>query len=272
MGLGIAAENLSVAIGSRPILRSVSLAARAGELCAIVGPNGSGKTTLLRALAGEIDYSGRIAINGADLRGMPAWQAALLRAVLPQHAALAFPFTVREVVSLGLTGGEAGVAPSQRTGLPDCALHRVDLAGFGGRLYQELSGGEQQRVQLARVLCQVWRPIVAGSPRFLLLDEPVSSLDVKHQLLIMQIARDYARDGGGVLAILHDLNLASAFADRLVLMKDGAVVAQGTPRAALTAPLLKTVFDCDLHLLRCDADARLVILPAAFGPAAAATP
>src|SRR5690606_32263171 len=107
--------------------------------------------------------------------------------------ALSFPFTVREIVRLGLVGGRSGVLPGEDMRLPDRALARVDLEGFAGRFYQELSGGGQQRVQLARVLCQVWTPVLEGRPRFLLLDEPVSSLDIRHQLLIMNIARDFAR-------------------------------------------------------------------------------
>ena len=99
------------------------------------------------------------------------------------------------------------------------ALARVDLAGFEGRMYQELSGGEQQRVQLARVLCQVWTPVAEGRARYLFLDEPVSSLDIGHQLSVMRLARDFAARGGGVVAVMHDLNLTSMFADQVVMMQ-----------------------------------------------------
>ena len=146
---------------------------------------------------------------------MKPWQAASMRAVLPQATALSFPFTVREIVRLGLIGGRSGALPGEDERLPDRALARVDLDGFAGRFYQELSGGEQQRVQLARVLCQVWAPVLDGRPRYLFLDEPVSSLDIKHQLMIMNIARDFAKRGGGVVAILHDLNLTAMYADRV---------------------------------------------------------
>jgi iron complex transport system ATP-binding protein len=137
--------------------------------------------------------------------------------------------------------------------LPARALERVDLAGFAGRLYQDLSGGEQQRVQLARVLCQVWHPVLDGQPRYLLLDEPVSSLDVKHQILVMRIAREFADAGGGVVAILHDLNLAAMFADRILAMRAGTVAGYGEPDEVLTDERMSDVFDCTLRFHRDEA-------------------
>lgn len=244
----IEASNVSVWIGDRRIVEDVAFTARPGEVAAIVGPNGSGKTTLLKALVGDLPYSGRIAVNGREVAAMPAREAAGMRAVLPQATQLSFPFTVREVVRLGLMGGRSGVLAGEADRLPERALARVDLAGFGGRFYQELSGGEQQRVQLARVLCQVWAPVLEGRPRYLFLDEPVSSLDIKHQLIIMDIARDYARRGGGVVAILHDLNLTAMYADRILVMKRGRVAASGSPRDVLEDRLIAKVFDVDLKV------------------------
>src|SRR5690606_21651506 len=126
-----------------------------------------------------------------------------------------FPFTVREVVELGLLDGPGLLRHEDRAAQ---ALAAVDLTGFAGRFYQELSGGEQQRVQLARVLCQVWDPVGEDDPRFLLLDEPVSSLDISHQLTIMRLARRFADRGGGVVAIMHDLNLTAMFADHVTIL------------------------------------------------------
>jgi iron complex transport system ATP-binding protein len=205
----IEASGLSVCFGKTPILRDVAFSAEAGAVTAIVGPNGSGKTTLMRALTGDLAYKGRVEINGHDLSSLKSWQLAAMRAVLPQAATLSFPFTVREIVRLGLVSGRSGARNGEAETIAEQALARVDLAGFAGRFYQELSGGEQQRVQLTRVLCQVWRPVLDGVPRFLFLDEPVSSLDVRHQLVIMRIAREFAQAGGGVVAILHDLNLTA---------------------------------------------------------------
>ncbi len=244
----IEASGVSVAIGRKAIVLDIDFQARPGEIAAMVGPNGSGKTTFLKALSGELAYTGRVAVNGRDLAAMTPAQAAGLRAVLPQATTLAFPFTVREIVRLGLAGGRSGVSPAEAERLPERALARVDLEGFAGRFYQELSGGEQQRVQLARVLCQVWAPVVEGKARYLFLDEPVSSLDIRHQLIIMDIARDFARRGGGVVAILHDLNLTAMFADRIYVMQQGRLAASGTPGEVLNDGLIEDVFGCRLRV------------------------
>jgi iron complex transport system ATP-binding protein len=240
------AKNLTVRLEGRAIIADMDFSALAGEVTAIVGPNGSGKSTLLKALCNDVPASGTVRLNGRDLRSMKPYEAATLRAVLPQASVLTFPFTVHEVVRMGLTAGVSGAGRAADRHLPDEALRRVDLGGFGGRLYQTLSGGEQQRAQLARVLCQVWQPVLDGAPRFLLLDEPIASLDIKHQLLVMEIARDFAQAGGGVVAILHDLNLAALHADRLLAIKDGRAVAFGRPADILDAGLIADVFDCDL--------------------------
>jgi iron complex transport system ATP-binding protein len=241
-------QALSVSLAGRPILHDVSFSAAAGSLTAVIGPNGSGKSTLMKALCRDHAYSGMVAVHGRDLAGLSPVEMATLRAVLPQSSTLPFPFTVREVVALGLTAGRSGVSLGMTRQLPDMALHAVDLAGFGGRHYGELSGGEQQRVQLARVLCQVWLPVLDGTPRYLFLDEPVSSLDVKHQLMIMDAARRYADAGGGVIAILHDLNLAAMYADTILALRDGRVAGFGTPSAVLTDELISTIFDCPLRV------------------------
>lgn len=244
----ISASNVDVFIGRTQILHGVDFVARPQEFTAIVGPNGSGKSTFLKALSGEIAHSGDIAINGVPLGSLKPWQAASRRAVMPQQTTLSFPFTVREIVRLGLTGGFSGARPGEIEHLPERALEAVDLKGFSGRFYQELSGGEQQRVQLARVLCQVWSPVLDGEPRFLFLDEPVSSLDIKHQIAIMRIARDYATRGGGVIAVLHDLNLMSMFADTVSVFHKGRIAASGRPDEVLTDRLVETVFDCRLRV------------------------
>jgi iron complex transport system ATP-binding protein len=255
----IEARNISVSIGRKQILHEVDLVALPGQVTAIVGPNGSGKTTLLRALSGDLGCRGEIRLNGRDLAAMSQAEQAAQRAVLPQETNLSFPFTVREIVRLGIVGGRPGVPLGDLERLPERALAAVDLAGFAGRLYQELSGGERQRVQLARVLCQCWTPVLDGQPRYLFLDEPVSSLDIRHQLAIMDIARDYARRGGGVVAILHDLNLTLMYADAVVAMHGGRRAAAGAPAHVLDDALLERVFGCRLRVGVAPIDATFVL-------------
>jgi iron complex transport system ATP-binding protein len=256
----ILARNLSVGLSGRTIVEGVSLTARAGELTAIVGPNGSGKTTTLKAIAGELASKGEITLNGRDIRGLEPWQLATRRAVLPQAATIAFPFTVREIVRLGLT-----VGPNRHAERIDAitaeALAAVDLGGFAGRFYQELSGGEQQRVQLARVLSQIWEPVLDGEPCFLMLDEPVSALDIRHQLTIMQLARRYCEAGGGVIAVMHDLNLTAMFADHMVMMKGGRIERAGPPAEVMTDDAMEAVFGCRMRINGVPASGAPFVLP-----------
>lgn len=244
----IEARDVSVVLGERTIISAGAIEALAGKVTAIVGPNGSGKTTFLRALCNDVAARGMIRINGRDLSSLKPWEAASMRAVLPQATTLSFPYTVREIVKLGLLNGRSGLSEAEARDLPELALERVDLAGFAERFYQELSGGEQQRVQLARVLCQVWQPVLDGAPRYLLLDEPVSSLDIRHQITIMSLARDFAAKGGGVVAVLHDLNLTAMFADSVTVMQAGRVAASGTPGDVLQDDLIENVFGCRLRV------------------------
>ncbi|WP_010397546.1 heme ABC transporter ATP-binding protein [Paracoccus sp. TRP] len=242
--MSLIASDISVSLGRKQVLHGVSVSAQAGEFTAIVGPNGSGKTTLMRSLTGELACRGRITLNGRDIARMPPEELARHRGVLPQAAELSFPFTVAEVVRIGIE------AQAERTeALIPQALAAVGLPGFSGRLYQELSGGEQQRVQLARVLAQVWQPVDKETgPRWLMLDEPVSSLDIAHQLTVMRLAADYARAGGGVIAVMHDLNLTALFAQRLVLMCAGRVLAQGRPEEVLSDDTLSCAYGCRLRV------------------------
>lgn len=238
----IEARNLTVQLGRATVLKDAAFTARPGEVTAIVGPNGSGKTTLMRALTGDVAAQGHIRMAGLDPRRAKPWEMAAIRAVLPQAVPLAFPFTVQEVVRLGLSAGLA----ARQVHLAQAALLRVGLGGYEGRLYQELSGGEQQRVQIARAFAQVSGP--AGPPRWLMLDEPVSSLDIGHQLQIMEVAREFAGQGGGVVAVMHDLNLTAMFAQSVALMAEGRLIAQGPPAGILTDALLSDAYRCRIRV------------------------
>ena len=238
------ATNLTVHIGQREILSGIDFRARPGAVTAIVGPNGSGKTTLLRALSGEIAVTGDLTLNGFSVSATRPARLAAIRAVLPQATPLAFPFLVGEIVRLG---SRSGLSAGDTT-LTSRALAAVGLSGFAHRFYQELSGGEQQRVQLARVMAQVWLPLGPDGPRWLFLDEPVASLDIGHQLLVMNIARAYADAGGGVVAVMHDLNLTAMFSDTVALVSEGRILGSGAPPDILTDTLLSKAYHCALRV------------------------
>ena len=253
----ISARDIQVQIGKTPILHGVDFTAKPGQVTAIVGPNGSGKSTLLKAICGDLPYAGRITLNGTDVANAKPWALAALRGVLPQASTLAFPFQAIEVVRIGLAAGTGG----DREGRAAAALERVGLNGYAERYYQELSGGEQQRVQLARVVAQVWVPKAAQRPLWLMLDEPVSSLDIAHQLHVMNIARAFARAGGGVVAVMHDLNLTSLFADRVIVMAEGQVLAAGNTTKDMTDEVLSRAYGCDLRVNTISSGATPFILP-----------
>ncbi|WP_019223741.1 heme ABC transporter ATP-binding protein [Bartonella rattaustraliani] len=230
----------------KQILNQINLHAESGSLTIIIGPNGSGKSTFIKALSGEIPYSGQMTLNDHDVNKTKTSEMAKLRAVLPQSTVLAFPFLVHEVVELSFSANQVAIAKTESQNLTQKALKRVGLADYGNRYYHQLSGGEQARVQLARVLCQIWEPVCDGISRWMILDEPIASLDIQHQLVVMDIAKNFARCGGGVLAVLHDLNLASHYADKIILLKQGEIYCEGSASTVLTTQNLRDVYHCAL--------------------------
>jgi len=248
-----------VTIGKTPIVKDISFQAEAGEFLAIIGPSGSGKTTLLKAITGELAFTGDIHLAGRCVSHLSPDAMAEMRGVLPQISQISFPLSVSEVVGLGIINA-LGRRTNRARRVAE-ALFKVGLSGFEGRIYQDLSGGEQQRVQLARVLCQVWEPVSEeGPPRWLFLDEPVSSLDIKHQYQIMQLAADYAARGGGVVSVMHDLNLTMVFADKVLAMKQGHLLAHGNRADIMRPELLSEAYDFPLRISeRADFETPLVV-------------
>jgi iron complex transport system ATP-binding protein len=235
----LAAEHLTVRYpeAQAPAVDDVSFEAPPGRLLAIAGPNGSGKTTLLRALLGLVRPDGGAAL--VDGRAVSEWgREALARmiAVLPQREETVFPLRVREMVMLGRY---ARLGPMAAAGARDRdavarALDRCDVLGLAERRVDQLSGGEWQRVRLARALAQ--------EPRALILDEPTASLDVRHEMQLFELMRELTDDGLTGIVITHELNLAARFADRILLLDHGRVMADGAPVDVLTPDLLARVF------------------------------
>lgn len=241
------AEAVSVRAGERLLLDAVTLALRPGEVTALVGPNGAGKSTLLDVLSGHRRPDGGEArLDGRPLATWPPDRLARRRAVLTQHAEIAFPFPVEEVVALGLAPHRDLHHPRALQGAAGRAMALAEVDRFAGRLYPTLSGGERQRVMLARVLAQLLAPDGVPAGRWLLLDEPTSSLDLAHQKLVLEVAVRLARDGCGVLVVLHDLNLAARFADRAALLAEGRLVAVGAPEEVLSPERVGEVYGVEL--------------------------
>jgi iron complex transport system ATP-binding protein len=240
------ASHVTYKIASRPLLNDVSFHARAGELLAIVGPNGAGKSTLLKLCAREIaPASGTIDLLGKSLRGYTGEQLALFRGMLHQQNTLTFPFRVGELVLMGRYPHYGAYPAATDYAIAEAALDTVGMRAFSNRIVSTLSGGEQQRVQLARVLAQVW-DVPDG---LLLLDEPTTGLDLLHQHHLLDVARQMARRGYAVIAVLHDLNMAAQYADQILMLRNGQREAYGTPRTVLTAPLVERVFGLPVQLL-----------------------
>lgn len=236
----LALHAASLRIGPHHLLQDVSLTVRPGEVRAVVGPNGAGKTSMLRVLTGERSPStGAVLLDEQPLDAVAPERLARRRAVLPQSSTLTFGFTVEEVVLLGRTPHVTTRARNR-----EVVAHAMDVAGvahLSRRRYPTLSGGEAQRVQLARALAQIWEPADEGE-RYLLLDEPTSSLDLAHQHAVLRAAQACAEQGVGVLAVLHDLNLAAQYAHRMTVLHRGRVLAEGTPEQALTPQTIFQAF------------------------------
>lgn len=240
-------RNLSYHASGRALVGDASLALPAGRMTVLVGPNGAGKSTLLKLLSGELaPAAGEVRLGKEPLSAVPGWRLACRRAVMAQQTRLAFPFTVYEVARLGVEGVGRALTRSAREALIGEGLQAAGVLELAARAYQSLSGGEQQRVQFARALCQLEAGASLGESQALFLDEPVANLDLCHQLALLDRARMLAARGVAVLAVLHDLNLAAACADTLVVMDGGRIVAHGTPGQVLNDALLAGVFRVDL--------------------------
>jgi iron complex transport system ATP-binding protein len=249
------ARNITFRVGNKTLISDVSVSFAPGRLHLLIGPNGAGKSTLIKVLARLLRPNiGKVEYAGEDVEHASEADLARRRAVLSQAIEVAFPLTVREVVMMGRYphfGGRPGPVDEKIT---DQLMELFDVTEFRERNYQTLSGGERQRVNFARVLAQLWRadsdlpsasdaaPAV-NSYRYLFLDEPLTFLDIRHQIAFLKMVQDFASAPDMVtVGVVHDLNLAARFADYIVLLNDGRVVAAGAPDEVLTAERIQEVF------------------------------
>jgi iron complex transport system ATP-binding protein len=224
------------------LLDNISLALEPGRVLGLAGPNGAGKSSLLRLIAGDIPLAGGRLLLGGKTRG--DWlrrQLARRLAYLPQLSLLNFPYTVEEVVALGRMPHDTGVSIDRAILSEVMAV--TDISGLRGRLYTHLSGGEKQRVQLARVFSQIWD---AGAGGLLLLDEPTTALDLSHQQLVLTAVRELAARGCAVVLAIHDLNLAAGLADTVAVLQHGRLAACGPPGEVFTEQMFRDIFAIDV--------------------------
>lgn len=251
----LTATSVSYRVGDRQILHDVSLDVAPGEVLALIGPNGAGKSTLLSLLAGDAaPSSGQITLGGRPLADYRPVELARTRAMLLQQTSVAFSYTVRQVVQMGRAPWRGTAQAEQDHEIVAAALADTDTAHLADRDVRTLSGGEAGRAHLARVFAQ-------RTP-MLLLDEPTAALDILHQEQTLIRARAYARSGAAVIVVLHDLDLAASYADRLVLLAGGQVAAQGRPHQVCTAERLSEVYGHPIEVLTHPVTGRLLVLPA----------
>jgi iron complex transport system ATP-binding protein len=262
-GVAIRAINLTAGYGDRAVLHGVSIDVHSGELLAIVGPNGAGKSTLLKTLSGALrPWSGMVELEGRPLGEYDRRAIARRLAMVAQENLVAFRFTVLEIVLMGRAPhlGAFHFETRHDLEIAHAALQRFDLIALARRPIQELSGGERKRVFLARALAQ--------DPHVALLDEPTVFLDLRHVAEIFARLRELRVERGlAVIATLHDLNAAALHADRVLLMKDGAVAGYGTPDEVFTAENLHAVYETEVHIGRNPANGAITVLPGAIGTA-----
>lgn len=239
----IDAQNIYYHIGSSEILKDVSTTLSLGEFVAVLGANGAGKTTLLRCLAGEIKPKNiRLQMDGRDYSNWSMQDLALRRSVLSQNIDISFQFQVMDVVLMGRYIHSHGYEGERDYEIAELALKHTDAYQFRDRIFNTLSGGEKQRVQLARVLAQIWDREEENASRYLFLDEPTSSLDIEHQYRMMTFIKRFATENVGIFCVLHDVNLAVTFADKIILLKDGMVLAQGPTKDVIQSDLIEKTY------------------------------
>ncbi|HEY6062168.1 MAG TPA: heme ABC transporter ATP-binding protein [Chitinophagaceae bacterium] len=235
-------EGIYYNIGKKKILKNISAEFLPGEFNMILGPNGSGKSTFLKIFSGELHgYLGKVYYRDKKIETIKKEELAKQRAVMSQQPELSFPLMVEEVVMMGRYPHFAFNPGKKDKAICNEVLERMNLESFRDRNYLTLSGGEKQRVQFARVLAQIWEKPATGT-RYLFLDEPLTSLDINYQQEFLQIAREFTKADTILAVVIHDINLAIQFADKLFFFKDGEVAAHGKPSAILTEELIAGVF------------------------------
>ena len=247
--MSLSLKSVSLKLDNRQILKDVSLEINEGDIVSVIGPNGAGKSTLLNVLTGDISPdSGDIIYDNKQLNKISIQERAFTRSVMSQMQTLVFNFNVKDVVEMGwLQRGNSDFS-SNFTMAFEAVTSECNVHNLVHRKFNSLSGGEQRRVHFARTLLQLWRPSQSNDPRYLLLDEPTANLDLSSEMLLMNILKARASSNVGILVILHDLNLASHFADKIAIMKGGEIKAFGKPEEIMTDDFLTSIYEVPIKV------------------------
>ena len=248
--MSLSLKSVSLKLDNRQILKDVSLEINEGEIVSVIGPNGAGKSTLLNVLTGDISPdSGDIIYDNKQLNKISIQERAFTRSVMSQMQTLVFNFNVKDVIEMGwLQRGNSDFSSNFSMAF-EAVTTECNVHNLVHRKFNSLSGGEQRRVHFARTLLQLWRPSQSNDPRYLLLDEPTANLDLSSEMLLMNILKARASSNIGILIILHDLNLASHFADKIAIMKDGEIKAFGKPEEIMTDDFLTSIYEAPINCL-----------------------
>ena len=245
----IRADSISATINGTKLLSDISLEIIPGEVLALVGPNGAGKSTFLSVLAGDIKpEEGEIFYNRRNISELTIKERSKCRSVMAQAVPIILDFCVKDIVDMGWVYQDHGLCIEQFQSAVEQTIATCDIGSLLNRRFNTLSGGEQKRVHFARALLQLWRPENSEEPRYLMLDEPLANLDIKHEISMLRVIREAAASGIGVLVVLHNLNLAAKFADKIALLNNGKIVGLGLPEDVLSTQSLSSVYGVPVNV------------------------
>ena len=249
--MSIQASSISWEINGKKILNDVSLEINHGEVVSIIGPNGAGKSSFLNVLSGDIKpTSGNITFDDVNLKEITIQERSFMRSVMSQSQQIVYDFSVKEIIEMGwLDRGIASYSEDFKDAVVNVA-QECSVSDLLDQKFNTLSGGEQRRVHFARTLIQLWRPSASKDPRYMFLDEPTANLDILHEQNLMKLVKEKAREGIGVLLILHDLNLAAKYSDKLFLFKEGSLIKSGSPEEVLERDILSYVYGLTMRVER----------------------
>ena len=243
----IKAQSISLELGNKVILKDISFDVLPGEVVSVIGPNGAGKTSLLNILTGNIKCtSGNVMYDSKELNKISIQERAYIRAVMSQFQSVAFDYTVLDIIKMGWLDLRFDHSKIDLEAFQNQIINECDVDNLLNQTFNTLSGGEQRRVHFARTLLQLWRPDTSKDQNYLLLDEPFSNLDLVHKVKMVNSIKARASNGTGVMMILHDLNLAFTYSDKLCILKDGQIVAFDDTSKLMSEKLLSEVYGIDI--------------------------